>query len=72
MVEDVTIETKIKEVENRFQALGQELASLVEKRKPIDTRIGEIQAEQLRLQGDHRALKSLLPPDPAPATPAVN
>ena len=53
------IEEKLAEVEKTFESCRVELEDLKEKRAVIDRRIAEIQTEQVRLQGDFRALNAL-------------
>ena len=53
------LENAISEVKSRFDALQETERGLAEKRSAIDKEISENRVEQLRLQGEYRALLSL-------------
>ena len=57
---DANIEKRLKESEVRFNQLKEKRDQLLEQGKLLQRQISEIDQEQLRLQGDYRALKALM------------
>lgn len=48
-----------RQVEERFETLKSQRAKLTEQRSELDRKLAEVAQEQVRLQGEFRALESL-------------
>lgn len=53
------LDEQVAKVQGQFEALNGEFKSLSEKRAELDRRLSLIREEQVRLQGDYRALMTL-------------
>ena len=62
------LKVAVEAVEKRFDALKVQAAGLGEKRAEIDRELAGIREEQIRLQGEYRALQALMPEKPVETT----
>lgn len=72
---ELKLDEKIKDVEKRFGELEQRRQRATEQRANLDRQIGQIVEEQVRLQGEARALQGLKEPEekkpePKPVIPS--